>query len=220
MADDTWQKGLSLDEALIETLIPEVRAEIERGRALGYDAPIVLLGEPDDSPKARFRRTWKSAVIEFAQKLQRGELFAVGYLAGSTGDLRETLISTDRWRILKPDFKESSAHDAGCSFIGIRVFQALPKAQGPKSTPDPYRTGLAGRPTIKHLIEHQFRREAEAGVVAASLRAQAEHLLNWARETHPTAAPPSVTTIENHVRQLYWSHRGRSRKGNARKSTK
>jgi hypothetical protein len=93
---------------------------------------------------------------------------------------------------------------SGSSSIQADVAAESEKAPEPSPDPDPYRTGLPGRPPkIKHLIEQEFRRRAEAGQVISPLAAEARVLREWARHKHPSAPPPTEKTIQNSLRDLY-----------------
>jgi hypothetical protein len=73
-----------------------------------------------------------------------------------------------------------------------------------KVSPDLYTTGFPGRPPkLKHLIEQEFRRRAEAGEVCSPLAAEVRALRDWAVERHPDAPPPSEKTIANNIRYQY-----------------
>lgn len=62
---------------------------------------------------------------------------------------------------------------------------------------DPYRTGLPGRPTIRHLILDELRRRNAAGECEPTVKAEAQVLQEWASSAHPNAPPPATGTIEN-----------------------
>ena len=64
----------------------------------------------------------------------------------------------------------------------------------------PYLTGLAGRPTIKHLILAEFRKRAKGHTFDLTLADEATALCNWAEEKHPDGARPTRLTIENLIR--------------------
>jgi hypothetical protein len=76
-----------------------------------------------------------------------------------------------------------------------------PGQSGPAT--DPYRTGLQGRPTIKHLIEHEFERRAAAGETLPTLFAEARALRDWVIKEHPKAPLPTAKTITNNLRAAY-----------------
>ena len=65
---------------------------------------------------------------------------------------------------------------------------------------DPYRTGLPGRPTIKHFILDEFQNRVAKKTFDLTLLGEAEELHNWAEKTHPDAARPTVKSILNMIR--------------------
>ena len=75
---------------------------------------------------------------------------------------------------------------------------------GVPTQPDPHRTGFPGRPSkAKHLIEQELRRRADAGEACSTLPEEAGALLEWLKDEHPSAPPPTVKTIKNNIRGLY-----------------
>ena len=63
-----------------------------------------------------------------------------------------------------------------------------------------YYTRLAGRPSIRHLIETEHVRRANAGEIVKDLSDEAAALQNWAGEHHPDFPTPALGTIKNHIR--------------------
>jgi VCBS repeat-containing protein len=64
--------------------------------------------------------------------------------------------------------------------------------------PDPYKTGLVGRPAIKYLILEQFQERVEQGTFELKLVDEGEALYNWARVEHPKGArahPPAIRSM-------------------------
>jgi len=80
-------------------------------------------------------------------------------------------------------------------------------AADPSAIVDPYKTGLPGRRTIAHLIKNEFDRRRKEGETEVKLKDEAAALHHWAATTHPTAPTPTVTTIENQIRQLHRAYR-------------
>ena len=72
--------------------------------------------------------------------------------------------------------------------------------------PAQYKTGLPGRPTIRHFIITEFERRKEAGELCSSLGKEAEYLHNWAALEHPNAPRATTGTIENQIRAPYRKH--------------
>lgn len=74
----------------------------------------------------------------------------------------------------------------------------------PQQQDDEAGTGAPGRPgKSTHLIEDELARRGRDGTIEASLRKQAEVLLDWLKGTHPKRARPTVHTIENNIRDDY-----------------
>lgn len=55
------------------------------------------------------------------------------------------------------------------------------------NSPATYRTGTQGQPSSMHLMKSELLRRAESGQMRKSLKAEAEDLVEWLRETHPNA---------------------------------
>ena len=72
-----------------------------------------------------------------------------------------------------------------------------------QALPDPYHTGLPGRPTIKHLIEQELLQRIEKNQILPSLSEEACALRDWAAVRHPTVRTPTEKTIKNNIRKLY-----------------
>ena len=68
------------------------------------------------------------------------------------------------------------------------------------SLADPYKTGLAGKPSIRHFILPEFRRRVAENGNETSLAKEAQALCDWARTEHPEAPTPTARTIENLLR--------------------
>lgn len=71
-----------------------------------------------------------------------------------------------------------------------------------KSSVVTYRTGAPGRPSSMHVIEPEFRRRLKTGEAHATNKQEAEHLRNWLKEQHPSAASTSAKTIVNRIGQI------------------
>ena len=78
----------------------------------------------------------------------------------------------------------------------------LADASAATDTPklDPYRTGLPGRPTIKHKILEEFQKRVKMNTFHLTLASEAEELRKWAEKEHPDAPRPTLGTIENLIR--------------------
>jgi hypothetical protein len=76
-------------------------------------------------------------------------------------------------------------------------------AVAPEVKADPYRTGLPGRPTIRHLILDELRRRITAGEFHPTISAEAQALRQWTISNHSEVSAPSDKSIENLIRPLY-----------------
>ena len=65
------------------------------------------------------------------------------------------------------------------------------------------RTGAPGRPSSMHLVEAEFSARCERNVVAASLTAEADLLVAWLKNEHPSVPPLTAKTIKNKLRAAY-----------------
>ncbi|WP_247416756.1 hypothetical protein [Bradyrhizobium sp. 159] len=71
----------------------------------------------------QFERARRQLESEIFVKLIKGELVATGYAADTPLDSPRTKILPDRWRLLEPDFRESTAKGRGLEISGILVFR-------------------------------------------------------------------------------------------------
>ena len=62
---------------------------------------------------------------------------------------------------------------------------------------------------MKHLIIAEFERRLASGETRSALKAEAAELCQWSVKTHPDGPPPSIGTVQNHIRDM---HRLRFRK--------
>jgi hypothetical protein len=65
-----------------------------------------------------------------------------------------------------------------------------------------YRTGLPGKPTSWHLVEHEVRRRYAAGE-RSSIAAWARVTSAWLEMEHPSAAKPTLKTLSNKLSLLF-----------------
>jgi hypothetical protein len=168
-----------------------------------FDSPISFVDEPDDTPRRRFRRVQEKLEGNLLGLLREGVLVASGYSENAAADAKPTLIAPDRWRLLTPNFLNSSAEGSGLSLSGICVFRNAAALRSQVESVDPYRSGLGGRPTMKHLIMAEFERRLASGETLASLKAEATELCKWSVRTHPDGPSPTSGTVENHIRDLH-----------------
>ncbi len=64
-------------------------------------------------------------------------------------------------------------------------------------------SGMAGRPTPKHLYIQEMKRRATDGQLQDSLAQEARDLRDWMKEEHPDLNPGTTGAIENAVRDEY-----------------
>jgi len=65
-------------------------------------------------------------------------------------------------------------------------------------------SGAPGRPSKSmHLILDELGRRVDGRKIAASLGDEAEALLTWLKNTHPSRERPTAKTIENNIRLAY-----------------
>jgi hypothetical protein len=64
--------------------------------------------------------------------------------------------------------------------------------------------GYGGRPSFMAEIKLELRRRAEAGSMDPMLREESESLALWAKG-HAPGTTPQAKSIENAIRELYWT---------------
>ncbi len=140
--------------------------------------------------------------------VSRFERLAEGVAAGQRGPDERLECAKREARVLARSDRRATGDDS----FWRRYKVAKSRLRSPdKGSPDPYATGLPGRPPkLKHLIEQEFRHRVETGKVCSSLRAEARALRDWAAESHPTAPTPTEKTIVNNIRGPYRQHASRS----------
>ena len=190
---DTERDWLSRERLELQVLI-----NLAHGRA-ALSSPI------DTEPLLPRLRALKDAI-------DSGELDALPGTAGNPNANRMSRVKlSDLWAFASADTRREDL-----SWDWLRSFcrdwtqvrgKPLPDVgdlQPPaKVSPDQYRTGLPGRPTIKHLIEQEFRRRADNGELCPTLKAEAQALCDWAARNHPEAPIPKSKTVMNDIRDAY-----------------
>ncbi len=185
----------------------DFRMKLPLGLApLGSDSPAGL-------KNLQALNRWARLKTAFRERLQSGELVATGYVKPVTHDDRRIVIDPDMWGFLEPDFRDSTASGGGMEVVHVAVHPPGSEASAISGelaasdtagvSPDPYRTGLPGKPSIKHLIIPEFKRRVEAGEVELTLATEARALHEWAKQEHPKAPAPTPRTIETHIRAEY-----------------
>jgi hypothetical protein len=59
------------------------------------------------------------------------------------------------------------------------------------------------RKITPHLIEAEAYRRVMAGETPATLDEFAQQLLHWLRQSYPEAAPTTLATVENQIRETW-----------------
>jgi hypothetical protein len=93
--------------------------------------------------------------------------------------------------------------EAGSMSEGGAMHPPPKETDGKPAMADPYKSGLPGKPTIKHLVLAEFERRAGAGDAEKTLEKEAAVLRLWASKEHREASTPSARTIENQIRPRY-----------------
>lgn len=198
MSKSDWKDGLSLEEALLKTITPETREQLEDLRGF-KNVMVIGIDEPRDAPVRVYKRLREDAENRLLEMLRMGELNAKGYIASGPFELAR--IPTDLWRNLQPDFDEGSAKYETLMFIGIRVFKQI--AETKVESANPYHNGFPGRPTIAHLVLAELDRRASDGRLEANLAKQAVAMQQWAADNHPEVRTPTLKTLENSIRHRF-----------------
>jgi len=86
------------------------------------------------------------------------------------------------------------------------VSEAIMQDDAPRNEPgaEIYRTGVAGRPTSKHLALQEMRRRADNGARCTSLAEQSREICLWLEQQHPEAPQLMAKTLETSLRHEYW----------------
>ena len=76
----------------------------------------------------------------------------------------------------------------------------LAKIAAAAEVTDHTHSGMAGRPTPKHLYIQEMRRRANDGLLQDSLAQETRDLLDWMGQKHPDLNPGTTGAIENVIR--------------------
>jgi hypothetical protein len=69
--------------------------------------------------------------------------------------------------------------------------------------PDLARNGAPGRPSYMHLVEDEFKRRRDAGLLEPSVTKEAAALAAWFRTAYPKVSPLKPKSISNRLWDLY-----------------
>ena len=129
-------------------------------------------------------------------------------IVGRPAVVRDTLEGADPLWSLLADCKSRDWDTQARQYLLDTLY--LPNAAAAEwmkhCDPAQYKTGLQGRPTIRHFIMAEFERRKEAGEVCSRLEQEAEYLNNWAAREHPKAPRATARTIENQIRTSFRKH--------------
>ena len=64
-------------------------------------------------------------------------------------------------------------------------------------------TTSPGHKRLQHLIEAEAYRRIMAGDAPATLNEFAQQLLDWLKQSYPEAAPTTLATVENAIRETW-----------------
>lgn len=104
---------------------------------------------------------------------------------------------------------EAKASQAAAVVAAIKARHSAAEAASPVTAPEPApaapdRTGLPGRPSkSKDLINDEFERRIADREASLVLAEEARTLLDWLAAKYPTAARPTLKTIQNNIRDRH-----------------
>jgi DNA-binding winged helix-turn-helix (wHTH) protein len=126
----------------------------------GYDGPlIVILGEPSGEYERkvfRYQALRESLEAALLAKLRDGPLVTTGYLQGASVDQPPKIFLGDRWRVMAPNYEDSSATGAGITVFGILVYEDE-AAAGVPARPAPPRLRMSRNPRRARLDDTDLR---------------------------------------------------------------
>lgn len=92
---------------------------------------------------------------------------------------------------------------AGARFVTAEVASAWGAPLWKTDGNLPLSSGVAGRPTSKHLILAELRARSLSGAICDVMAAEAAHLHGWLLEHHPAAPRMTIKTVTEAIRQSY-----------------
>jgi hypothetical protein len=172
---------------------------------------------PEHSPHARYG---ESAPVNEPQTVIAAELLTApglcfGMDAIGPSDTHGSLKTALRWSEVEVNVVDTqqywpaadAAHEPGTLIAGGaeggdragRISSHCDATHQPPEASALSRTGAPGRPTSIHLVEMEYARRSEAGLVLEIAREEAEHLLEWIKTAHAEAPRLTVKTIRNKI---------------------
>jgi DNA-binding winged helix-turn-helix (wHTH) protein len=161
LAEDSKTKGKTLAEALVAWGDPAAVAEMLSLAEEGYDSPlmIIILGAPPSEYERktfRYQKLREGLEAAFLAKLRDGPLVTMGYVHGSSVNEPPVIILSDRWRVLTPNYEDSSATGAGMTVSGILVYEDE-SAAGVPARPAPPRLRMSRDPRRARLDDTELQ---------------------------------------------------------------
>jgi hypothetical protein len=153
----------TLDGALLIWGEPAVVAEMSQLAREGCDGPQILQLEVGSNRDVfRYRELREQLEAALVDDLRRGKLIAAGYDSRAPIDAPPVTIPADRWRVLIPDFEDSSASGGGISISRILVHEANmatgPGAEFAKASAVPTLVRLRiKRPQLRVFVDGEER---------------------------------------------------------------
>ena len=141
-------------------------------------------------------------IQELVTKLRKGALFARGFLPNS---LQILTVPAEWWTSVRLDLDANQAEANGTCLQGVLVYETVINGitVSPHEPPKPRRSGFAGRPTSRPLMEAEMRARADRGELLPTLAAEARYLIEWLKNTHPEETPPGQSGAEGSLRNYY-----------------
>lgn len=227
----TYMKGCELDDGasaadIIVACFKEREREQRRIEAFGSNAgDHMLFRDAVQAIDQRIERVRASVMKIMREEASTGKWLAIGRRGP---DSAHELIPARHWPFLTIDVENNSALGKDFEFRALccvttanipadhpllenfRSTNQLPP-ENSKPTPsnvppeksDLDRNGAPGRPSHMHLVENEFNRRQNAGLLEPSLTKEAAVLAAWFRATHPRARPYTPKAIYNKLGSLY-----------------
>jgi hypothetical protein len=148
--DQTREAGpCTLEEAVLRCCDPAAVSEMTSLSERGFKGPIMAWfpGELTDYERnvLRYEALREQLEKELTEKLKAGTLIAAGYDSRAPIDAAPTTIPGDRWRVLKPNFADSSASTPHFTITGILVTSGTAEKSAPVRGVGRLAIGVAAR---------------------------------------------------------------------------
>ena len=150
---------------------------------------------------------------QFMTRLRNGDLVAMGFPTPLRPETVPVPIAAEHWRVLAPNFQNSTAKGAGAEYFGMQVYTrqdleqrvtASPGAKKPEPDPERFRSRKPrGRPSCMPQIEAELRLRGTRGELLTPKIAEFEYLAEWAKIHCQDADPPSKAWIQKKLGKVY-----------------